>query len=267
MNRDRLWVIGAALGTVVVVVMGWFLGVSPLVAQASTASSQQTSLAQANTAATVKLATLKTQFANIDTLQTDLAALRQSIPGGADLPGFITEINGLCAKYHVSLSSVVVNDAVVFQAPVAAVAPATPGSTATPAPTPTPTPTTAGATAPVAAAPSGTGLVLVPVAINVTGSFADVVDFTGGVQAAPRLYLATEVEIAPGASVGGGRPTAFLGTLSGNIYALAGSSGDLPASTTPVTPVVPTPTPTPTSIPTVGATAPPTTAPSSTPKP
>jgi Tfp pilus assembly protein PilO len=248
MNRDRLWVIGAAVGTVVVIALGWFLGISPLVNQASSANSQQNSLAQANAAGTVKLATLKSQFANIDTLQTDLAALRQSIPTGADLPTFITEINQLCDKYHVSLSSVVVNDAVVFQAPAAPVTAATPSTAGS---TPTPTPTASAVPGAAVAAPVATasGLILVPVVINVTGNFADVINFTGGIQAGARLYLATEVEVAPGAAIGGGRPTKFLGTLTGNIYTLAGTSGELPASATPVKPVAPTPSPTPTDIP------------------
>ena len=252
MNKDRLWVIGAVLGIVVVVVMGWFLGVSPLVTQATSANSQATSLSQANVVSKSKLSTLKQQFENIDTLQTDLATLRQSIPTGADLPTFITEINLLCARYHVSLTSVAVNDAVVFQAPVAPAAPATASGGSTPAATPTPTPTATQATgtaAPAAPAASGGDLVLVPVVINVTGKFEDVVNFTGGVQAGARLYLAAEVEVAPGASTGGGAPTKFLGTLTGNIYTLAGTSGDLPASASPAPVVEPTPAPTDTATP------------------
>ena len=89
----------------------------------------------------------------------------------------------------------------------------------------------------------------VPVLINVTGSFEDVMDFAGGVQSGARLYLVSELQVAPGASVGGGRPTKFLGTMSGNIYTLAGTSGDLPSSADPAPVVTPEPTPTDTATP------------------
>jgi Tfp pilus assembly protein PilO len=267
MNRDRLWVIGSIAGIIVIAVLGWFVGVSPVVTQAAAAADQANVLNQTNVASQARLTTLKAQFANLPKLQTDLSVLRQSIPTGADLSTFITEINDYCARYNVELTSVIVNDATVYTAPVAPVAPTTnaDGTTATPTPTPTPTVAAGATTTPVAPASNAGALVMIPVIINVNGSFSNLMQFTGAVQKGPRLYLANEVAAVPGDNTSG--PLQYAGTLTGFVYSLAGTSGDLPASATPVTPVVPTPTPTPTSIPTVGATAPPTTAPSSTPKP
>jgi Tfp pilus assembly protein PilO len=247
MNRDRLWSIGAIAGMTVVVLLGWFVGVSPLIAQASAANDQANSLNQVNTASVAKLAMLKQQSNNLSTLQRDLGTLRESIPTGADIPGFLTEINALCAKYNVSLQSVTVNDASIYQAPAAPVVPTTSadGSTATPTPAPSPT-TPAGTVAPVAPASNVGALVLVPVVISVTGTFTNVMAFTGGIQTGGRLYLANEVAASPGGSGG----SQFVGTLTGFVYSLQGTSGELPAEAKPVPTVEPTPTDTSTPVPT-----------------
>lgn len=249
MNRDRLWSIGAIAGMTAVALLGWFLGVSPLVAQASSANDQANSLNQTNAASVAKLATLKQQSKNLSTLQRNLGVLRESIPTGADIPGFLTEINALCAKYNVSLQSVTVNDASIYQAPVAPVAPAVSadGSTTTPTPTPSPSATApAGTVAPTAPVSNVGALVLVPVVINVTGTFTNVMAFTGGIQTGGRLYVANEVAASPGGDGG----SQFMGTLTGFVYSLQGTSGELPAEAQPVPTVEPTPTDTSTPVPT-----------------
>jgi Tfp pilus assembly protein PilO len=244
MNKDRLWTIGGIAAIAIVVIMGWLLGISPIVSQASAADDQVASLNQANTASVTKLASLKSQFANIGPLDDSLSALRQSIPQDANISAFIQEINTLCSKDNVKLTSVTVNNAVVYTAPIAPT-PATPATgTSTPSPTPTPTPATAAGAA-VVPAPAGSALVVVPVTVNISGTFQDVVAFVGDIQTGSRLYLINHVSTSTGSDAGGG---AFTGVLSGNVFALPGASPVLPGDT-------PTPTATPT--PSITPTAPP----------
>jgi Tfp pilus assembly protein PilO len=248
MDKDRLWFLGAIAAIAVVVVLGWFLGVSPIVSQATTASDQLASVNQANSISVARLASLRAEFANVDTLKTQLAALRQSVPSDAAISSFINEINALCSKDHVSLTSVTVNDAAVYVAPAAPVSATTAGSTATPSPTPTPQPSTTPAAGTSATPPSsGNGLVLVPVVVNVQGAFQDVVSFSGDLQTGSRLFLIDQVAIAAGTS---GTGKSFQGILTGNVFALPGTSGVLPGGTS-------TPTPAATPSPSITPTAPP----------
>jgi hypothetical protein len=266
MNRDRLWTIGGLAAIAVVALAGWFLGISPIVAQASAANDQVASLNSANAANVSKLASLKAQYSNLGPLNTTLSSLRQSIPTDADMSAFITEINSLSSKYGVVLTTVTVNDATVFAAPtpVTPVTPNADGSTPTPTPTPTATPTTADTT--TAAAPAATGLAVVPVVVNVDGSFENVVKFLGDLQTGTRLYLVGTISISPGAANNGDD---FTGVLTGTVFALPTT---IPASAN-LGNDNPTPTPTPTETPTpsMTPTAPPlstsTPTPTDTPKP
>jgi Tfp pilus assembly protein PilO len=265
MNKDRLWIIGGVAGILVVVVMGWFLGVSPLIDQTTAANTQAQVLAQGNVDSETKLVTLKKQYDDLGTLQSQLAVLRRSIPTDSDLPGFLAEINTLCKQHHVSLISVKVNDATLYQAPVVAVTPTVgaDGSTTTPTPTPTATAAASGVTT-ATVAPTG-GLVLIPVIINVQGSFSNVMAFTGGIQTKGRLYMATEVAVAPATSTDSAN--AFSGTLTGSIYTLGGTSGAIATSAPSVATgpaVSTTPSATPTDTP---SSTPATSTPSDTPTP
>ncbi|MCU1535336.1 MAG: hypothetical protein JWR53_1817 [Glaciihabitans sp.] len=254
MNRDRVWMIGAVLVMAVVLLMGWTLGVSPLLSQASDADSQAASINESNQAAEAKVAALRTKSVQLPAMQAELLGLRSSIPTGADMSVFLKEINQLCAEHHVTLTNVAVTDALIPVAPVAPVAPPATGVTSTPTPTPTPTatPDPGAAAAPtVAAVPPGS-FVLVPVVVAVTGKFEDVKAFIGGLQSGARLYFAAQVTTAPASTGKGG---SVLGTITGFAFTLTGNSPEL----TPA----PVATPAPAATPTPGATVTPTTTPTS----
>jgi hypothetical protein len=243
MNIDRLWVIAAVAGMIVVAVAGWFVGISPIVSQVSATNAQLTSTTTANASSELRLAVLKTQFATIGKLRKSLDSLRVSIPEEADASEFVEELNTLSAEYGVSLTSITINAATVYAAPVAAAPPATTGTTSTPTPTPTPTATPATAPATTTTVPTS-GLVLIPVVIVVAGTFDAVRDFDGAVQGGPRLFLATSAEISADVATAADSG-AVTGTLTGDVFTIAGTSPPT-KSHTPTPTATPTPTPTPT---------------------
>ncbi len=254
MNIDRLWVIAAVAGMIVVAIGGWFVGISPIVTQANSTNAQLSATNTANTASEVKLASLRTEFTAIAKLRKSLNSLRGSIPEEADASAFVQELNALSAQYGVSLTSVTINAATVYAAPAAPTPPAsTTGGTSTPTPTPTPTATAPAAPTTVTATPAG-GLVLIPVVIVVTGTFDAVRDFDGAVQGGPRLYLATSVEIASNVATDTSS-SSVTGTLTGDVFTVVGTS---PPTKSAAPTAIPTPTPTPTLIPTPTATPTPT---------
>lgn len=269
MNKDRLWIIGAGAALVIIALLGWTLGISPLVDQASAANAQVATITSTNQASQLQLQKLKSEYANIDQFKKDLAALRVSIPSDASLASFLKEINTLCDQNHVELQSVAIADATLYVNPNSTVS-AVPvaGSTATPTPTPT---AAAGATttttAPVATAGSKAGdFVLLPVTISYSGSFSDVMSFTGGVQTGPRLFASKSFSVLRNSSQGNG--LTYAATIAGTVYALKGLTPDTVEITTTPIDSTPTPEPTPTDTATPDPTntpAPPTGAPTTPP--
>ncbi|MDQ1570744.1 MAG: hypothetical protein QOF79_1418, partial [Actinomycetota bacterium] len=72
--------------------------------------------------------------------------------------------------------------------------------------------------------------------------------FAGGIQGGARLFLVSDLTVNPGGdSSTGSTKNLFSGTITGNVFSIAGVSGELPADAAPI--VTPTPTPTDTSTP------------------
>jgi Tfp pilus assembly protein PilO len=242
MNTNRMWILGAVAAMIVIALAGWFVGISPVVAQAAASDEQVASVTQANADSTAKLALLRQQYANIGPLQKSLDSLRKSIPVGADASAFLQELDDLSAQQGVVISSVTIASATIYTAPTSG---ATASSGAATDATSTPTPAPPVATTPVAPSPSTSGqFVQIPVQIVVVGDFDAVRNFIGAIQLGPRLYLATAVSITQSAG-----QTGSTGTLTGFIFTMQGTS-DATKSKKPASTPTPTPTPVPTGTPT-----------------
>jgi Tfp pilus assembly protein PilO len=254
MNIDRIWTIGISGAILIVGVLGWLLGVSPVVAQASAADQQRASIFDSNQASEAKIEVLKKQFAHVGTLQTELDSLATSIPGESNLALFLREIDTLTNQYQVSLKDVSVSSAQKY-VPAVVVAPVATGTTGTSTPTPTPSPSaSAGATVPAPVVPAGPGarLLVVPVKISFSGSYENVMNLVGALQTGDRLYLVTDLVVKASSASGS---SDFQADITGNVYALPSAAGAVVATST----VTHTPTPTPTATPTpnpTGSTAP-----------
>ncbi len=240
MNRDRLWVIGLGAAIVVVAALGYVVGISPIVAQASAADSQRTSIAAANDASEARLVSLKAQYAGIAKLQAQLKVLTGSIPVDAEMPVFLRELNALSNQYQVSLKSVGVSVAQNYASPTAPAAKPPAGSAATPSPTPTPS---AGAPATTPPAPSGPAsrLILIPVAISISGSYSNLMAFVGGLQSGDRLYLLTGLSTSSAAD-----PAHYSADITGYVYALPPVGGTVAKGATPSATANPAPSGSPT---------------------
>ncbi|MGL4339447.1 MAG: hypothetical protein ACRCSP_03355 [Rhodoglobus sp.] len=211
MNRNRLIPLLLVGAIVLTAALGWIVGISPLLNQAASAESERSNLAAVNDANQLKVKTLSEQFKNVETLKTELSTLRQSVPEDAGIPVLLREINGYCAQFGVTLSSVTVADTVAFTKA------ADPGATPAPdaaTPTPAPTPAPAQGTAPnTTVTPTPSGVYMIPVTVVVSGPYANVVAFSGAMQAGPRLFLLKTLSL-------GSSESGFTATLDGNIFAL-----------------------------------------------
>ena len=243
----------------VLVVAGWFLVAQPQLASASAASDRVTS-ARAQIASTEGvISQLKTQQKDIPTLQTQLSALRQSIPEGADSSALIDGINAIAAAAGVTVNKLSLSDAVAYTPPAITPTAATPvPPTSGPrAPTAAPAPTTPTAWSPTSD-PSITvaNFVAIPLSITSEGDWNATLAFFHGLQSGTRLFLISGFSTA---QTDGASPL-VTATTSGYVYALldpkadalraaaakAGVSPTTTATTNPSGTATPTPTQSPT---------------------
>ena len=245
MNMTRIWVLGAVLSAGVALVLGWMLGISPKLDEARTAKEERVAVEVQNAGYEAQLITLKEQFESIGELKDELAELRQAVPGGADLPVLVGQLDSIAENHGVTLSAINVSDAQPYTPIVAAPAaepaagtPAAPGDSAAAAPVANAGDAT-GPAAPVGSAGiTAENFVAIPVAIAVKGSYRDIVDFIDGLQKGSRLvmvhsFVTTAPKEAP-ASADAGAPATSSDEITANInavvYVLLSPSATTPAT-------------------------------------
>ena len=215
MNNNRLISLGLVAGSLAILLLGWFLGVSPILDQAAAANSQRDTAAASNVALEARTAALKDQFDNLSELEDELGPLSASVPFDGDVSAFLDRINALGDQIGVSLDSLTVGSAEVVTAGEAvdptAEAPATDAAPTTEG-TATEDPATPAEPAP---ADTSTGLVSIPVTVVVKGGYPQTLAFLGALQNDSRLFLMKTVGVN-GLTDG----TPFTGTFDGWIFAL-----------------------------------------------
>jgi Tfp pilus assembly protein PilO len=166
-DKARLWYLGAAVTSILVLVAGWFLLVSPQHDTADELTTQAESVEAANVATTAQIASLKAQYKDLPALEQQLAAMRQRIPNTANMPSVIRSISTSASKSGVALTEF------------------TPGG---PAPLVVDAQDSASLQAP--------GQVnMYPVSLTFSGRFANVRLFLNSLEGQQRSFLVTGVEI------------------------------------------------------------------------
>lgn len=238
------WVGGTAIVAVVILIASWFLVISPKLSAAQEDRAQTETVKEHNVVLSTQLATLKKQFAALETTRSDLAALRKQIPTSAQLTDYLRKLSDLAKAHTVIITSVMPGGAIAFVAAPAAIA------TAAAAPKPTPTATAAaGASAEPTDTPTATtplaargipGLDVISVSITVVGTYQNILGFLSDVQSTTdRLFLVTGLTATAQQKVaaGSGRPATAAGDLELKVDGLAYVLQDL-RGVDPVTPPV-----------------------------
>ena len=200
MDKHRLVMVGVGLAILVVIGLGFLVGVQPQLSASSDAAAQALSIEQSNQATQAQLAQLQRDHGKLDEFKAQLATLQQSIPTTESLDVLLGDLHALAASTGTTVSAFTPAQPVPYTPPVAPVTPAAPStgssgssssSTATPAPAP------AAPVAPVAPRPATNPLITpqnfaaVPISMSVTGSTDAALAFLGGLQHGSRLFLVT----------------------------------------------------------------------------
>lgn len=229
MTGNRLWAFGVVVGVIMIVVLGWIVGISPALSQAAQAAVKIQSVTDQNIALSATATKLQAEFATLPEMTSKLRALQAEFPDAADLDGWLSQLQGLAESTGVTITTFTAGQAASYGGPAAAAAaaaaaaPASPTASpsASPSPTRTPTPTpTAGAATPVAAAvgqqPSASlapRLFTIPVVIGITGSTDQMLAFTNASQLNARYFLATGFAVVKATP-----PGLATATLTGSVF-------------------------------------------------
>lgn len=219
MSANRTWKIGTALLAVVIVALGWFLGISPRLTEVSAANAQRVTAEGTNAAHQAEINALKARFDEVDGIRDQLEQLSGGIPATAELDAFVLQVDQGLSATGSALKSFGVGEGSLL---TAAVDPA------------------AATDADPAAAPTTGGLIGIPVNFEVEGSFDGVLAFVNGLQTSTRLVLVSSLGIVASTE----NPGLFVGTISGYLFVML----DPDATTGEVEPVeeaAETPTPDP----------------------
>ena len=193
MTRNRLNMVLAVIGMVVVAVGGFFLGVQPQLARAAADDTQQSTVQQENALKSVELARLRKQAKTLPEMQAELGRLEASVPSATKMSAFYDEIGQAASAAGVTVSAITTSDAVAYTPPVSE--PTTPSATGAPTPTPEPVASAPSSAPPVAtdASITASNFSVVPVTVSVDGSFDQALSFVGRAQALQRLYLVNSI--------------------------------------------------------------------------
>ena len=236
----RIWTFATVLIMIVVVALGWFLGVSPKLADAARLDSERLGVQAQNDLARAAIAQLQQDFEQIDELLLELAFLREEFPTEAEYDSAVEElVRGLLSE-GLTLQNLAINE---------------------PAPT-SAAPVEEGAEPP-AGEVDGAGVLLagallqVSTTVTVSGDLSGILAFIEALQESPRFAVIATGDYSNGSSEDGGDMT-----FSMIIYVVTGD--DLvtlppiperepepePTDTATPAPVDPSATPTPTPEPT-----------------
>jgi Tfp pilus assembly protein PilO len=215
LDSTMRWYGAASLATVLVLLAGYFLLVSPK--NASADEVQQAAAAQeaANGVTQQRIDALKAQYKDLPDLQKDLAALQTHLPTTPQMPALLRSLSAAAARSGVTLVSVTPSNPTVLtngaNGPATAVAASAPGSVSD-----------------------------YPVAISIQGNFANVKLFMTSLEAMPRSVLVTSLNVArANESQGGADATstadgALIAQVGAHVFSATPGSA-VPAQTTTTT--------------------------------
>lgn len=164
------WYGASALAALLVLVAGWSLLVSPQRANAEEVNASAESKVAANVATERQIASLKVQYKDLPVLEQQLAAVRGRIPQAPNLPGLLRSLTTTAKTAGVVLTSV---------------------TPSVPAPL--------GGGSGSRAEDSGLGgpgqVNQVPMSLAVEGKFANLRLFLSGLEAMPRSFLVSSLDV------------------------------------------------------------------------
>lgn len=220
MNAIRVWSIVTIVAMVAIVVVGWFLGIAPRLADARTAADERAMVEVLNASQQSRLAQLERLNDDKPALERQLAELRRELPEGAALPELLGQLSVIAGGTGTQLVGFTASEPSEF---VAEAAEPTPAATDAAAPA-------TGTAAPTAAPATGAaGFLSIPVNVQVNGTQAQLAEFVRQLQYGDRLFLVTSMTTAVEDPAG----AAASASIDGLVYVMLGANAGVTAASSP----------------------------------
>ncbi len=217
MINSRFWMLIAFVVSAAVLLMGWFLGISPKIDEANAAETQRANVETQNAGFQQTLDQLKSDSEKIDSIKSDLKEIQLQLPPDGDLSSFLGQLHELEVMSGVQLTSFSAGEGVPFVS--------VPNGTDT-------------VTSPLV---TSENVIVIGVGLKVSGTKEQVLDFVHDLQFGKRLFLINSFSLQSGSDAEQG----YSGSITGFVYVLVDPSAP-PPTVTPIAPVTPEPTATPT---------------------
>ncbi len=173
-----------------ILVVGWFILISPQRSHASSLRGQAVTQQQANVVLQQKISTLSKQAAGVAQSEARIADIATELPSTPQLAAYVRDLSQAATQAHVDLVSIAASPptAVANPTPAPHAASTTPSSNGASAP----------AAAPAAAAAESVPLQAITLGLNVNGSYYAIQQYLSKLEQLRRLTLVTVVSLAPG---------------------------------------------------------------------
>ncbi len=106
----RIWTFATVIVIIIVIALGWFLGISPKLADAARFDADRTSVQAQNDLARVTLAQLQSDFERLDELRLELEGLRAEFPTDAAYDDAVEELLTELISADLTLQNVAINE-------------------------------------------------------------------------------------------------------------------------------------------------------------
>jgi len=184
MTTTKWWTAGAVVLMLVIMALGWVLGVEPRLTEARAADDERAGVQELNASYERTLVTLQELNENLPELKNQRDELRAALPTDAEVATLLGQLNELAADNSVALNSITAGVPAAFELAETVAAPVTP------APVEGEEPVAGEA---VAAATPATEIpanfVSVPITVIAKGDAAQVLEFVESVQYGTRLFF------------------------------------------------------------------------------
>ena len=114
MSILRIWVAGAAVVSLIILALGWLLGVSPRLAEAAQADAERRNVETVNAGYEATVIELRGLSEQLPELETQLEDLRVKIPTDPELSALLGQLNALAGAAGVTISEVTASPPVLF---------------------------------------------------------------------------------------------------------------------------------------------------------
>jgi hypothetical protein len=210
MNTNRIFAIVTAVAIAAILGLGWFIGLSPLLASAAQADQERIVVEQTNQAQQATLANMKADFERLDEIEAELKALRVAIPSEVDSDVIYAYLARIQGGASARVETINTGEAVPYGA-----------STDDPDAVPTEEGTTAGVA-------QFEGLYTVPITITFFKgtSVTDAIAFAGAMQNGPRIFVVTAITRPASSDGSAGTITAYMFVMAERDETPGSSAGD-----------------------------------------